>query len=690
MRQSISKNLSDISIDKSTEHIIISAIQFRELSEFSELELLHDLLKEDGRDISVLLHISEPSRMLVSYYEEQIFLGRDHSLSRDINLCSKDDWWGACLSLRNACRIEDGYYPDIQGPPHWIDLDRTIDFWKSQFGVGAVSLFAPPSPENLEEYARSVKNAFSIDLEPTYHVLETRPSATTLARVRALNGLLSKLKSRGRVIPPKLHRSFANRLSVPGAPIDPGSLHKISARFDTKSLDPSKFSSPTNLQNLRKPKPSADWVEASPGDDFRASQYGAAFLPEIESATAKARKRSDQRGTGSTEDIRASHVLPPFAQSQFRSLSRSRFAPHNVMPPEDIAVPAAPFEDTTLARADTVLIVACMKNEAPYILEWIAHHRTIGVNRFLIYTNDCSDGTDALLDRLDTLGIVEHRRNENWRGKSPQQFALNQAQREPSLRSADWIIHIDVDEFIDIRCGNGTLHDALERMPDATNIAMTWRLFGANGKSTLSDALVIEEFDRAAPRFCPKPHTAWGIKTMFRNTGSYGKMSCHRPNKLDPDRRGEVRWMNGSGRDITEEVIDRGWRSSVKSVGYELIQLNHYALRSAESFLIKRQRGRALHVDRTIGLNYWIRMDWSYHRDLSIQRNLPRLKAELARILSDPEVRRLNDAGRKWHRDKAAELRADPEFADLYEKALSLNLTETERAAYALALDMES
>ena len=31
-----------------------------------------------------------------------------------------------------------------------------------------------------------------------------------------------------------------------------------------------------------------------------------------------------------------------------------------------------------------------------------------------------------------------------------------------------------------------------------------------------------------------------------------------------------------------------------------------------------------------------------------------------------------------------------PEFADLYRQALALDLTETERVAYALALDMET
>ncbi|MEC7257978.1 MAG: glycosyltransferase family 2 protein, partial [Pseudomonadota bacterium] len=331
-----------------------------------------------------------------------------------------------------------------------------------------------------------------------------------------------------------------------------------------------------------------------------------------------------------------------------------------------------------------------MKNEAPYIVEWVAYHRAIGIDNFLIYTNDCSDGTSEILDRLQDLGVLQHRSNDAWKGNSPQQHALNKALKEPVIRNAEWIIHIDVDEFINVRCGNGTLDDFLARVPDATNVAMTWRLFGHNGVTDLADDFVIDQFDTCAPKFCPKPHTAWGFKTMLRNTGAYAKLSCHRPNKLDPAFRDQVRWVNGSGHDMTKEAAENGWRNSTKTIGYDLIQLNHYALRSAESFLVKRQRGRALHVDRSIGLNYWIRMDWGDVRDVTIKRNVPRLRAEYDRLMQDDTLRGLHETGLDWHRAKAAELHGMPEFEDLYQQALKVKLNETERVAYALALDMES
>ncbi|MGB0799487.1 MAG: glycosyltransferase family 2 protein, partial [Planktomarina sp.] len=38
-----------------------------------------------------------------------------------------------------------------------------------------------------------------------------------------------------------------------------------------------------------------------------------------------------------------------------------------------------------------------MRNEGPFIVEWVAHMRHIGVADLLVYTNDCDDGTDVLL-----------------------------------------------------------------------------------------------------------------------------------------------------------------------------------------------------------------------------------------------------------------------------------------------------
>ena len=57
------------------------------------------------------------------------------------------------------------------------------------------------------------------------------------------------------------------------------------------------------------------------------------------------------------------------------------------------------------------LIATCMKDEGPFILEWLAWHKSIGIKNFVVFTNDCTDGTVEILDRLDALGELRHLAN---------------------------------------------------------------------------------------------------------------------------------------------------------------------------------------------------------------------------------------------------------------------------------------
>ncbi|MEK7854637.1 MAG: type VI secretion system baseplate subunit TssG, partial [Acidobacteriota bacterium] len=39
-------------------------------------------------------------------------------------------------------------------------------------------------------------------------------------------------------------------------------------------------------------------------------------------------------------------------------------------------------------------------DEGAFLLEWLAHHRASGFTDVLVFSNDCSDGTDLMLDRI--------------------------------------------------------------------------------------------------------------------------------------------------------------------------------------------------------------------------------------------------------------------------------------------------
>ncbi|WP_406645053.1 glycosyltransferase family 2 protein [Aliisedimentitalea scapharcae] len=723
LREKLAEDLARDVAQYKPDTLILSTSQLCTLHRESELEQLHDLLEPLSPDIRIIAHVDEQARLLARHYGAQVMEGRAAPLTRDLALAGDDNWWEACLDTCGPIDPAAGLFEETQGAPYWLDYPALVRHWESVFGSGTVTL-RPYDADRFygAEATEELREMFDISDTIGRAVPARRPTdfpAAWVARGRQLNDLLlTVLAGRKYILPRPLWRSFLNEISLDGPAIDAGALRVVSDHFADINAD-LIADHPTLAPSVFAADPGADpWTECDPGMGYRASQYLLAFLFRIQKATREERKtkgadlarmqppiraeKSAQPAPPPPERHRAPNtlspaaqkILPPLAVKNFEMLQTSSFKPHNklgAVNEEELAAAydAVPMRTLPDGHSGNV-IVGCMKNEAPYIVEWIAYHRAMGVDNFLIYTNDCTDGTSEILDRLQDMGILQHRNNDNWKGNSPQQYALNQALKEPVIKNADWIIHIDVDEFMNVRCGNGTLQDFFDAVPDATNVAMTWRLFGHNGVTRLADEFVIDQFDTCAPKFCPKPHTVWGFKTMFRNIGAYEKISCHRPNKLDQGFKNKVKWVNGSGRDMTGEAAENGWRSSKKSIGYDLLQLNHYALRSAESFLIKRQRGRALHVDRSIGINYWIRMDWSDWRDITIKRNLPRLRAEYDRLMADDQLRYWHNKGLAWHRSKADELHGMEEFRELYEQALKIDLTETERVAYALALDLES
>lgn len=313
-------------------------------------------------------------------------------------------------------------------------------------------------------------------------------------------------------------------------------------------------------------------------------------------------------------------------------------------------------------------IVTCMKNEGPFLLEWIAYHRAVGVTDFLVYTNDCTDGTDSFLSLLQEKGLCQHRANPWQPGgpASPQYTALALAESEQVVQAADWLIAMDVDEFINVKIGDGTLAALFAAIGEANMVSLTWRLFGDSGVIAYDDRPVIAQFDRCAPEITRKPHQAWGFKTLFRNQEIFRKFGVHRPKGLKPEHWEQIRWVNGSGRKMPRNVLLNGWRSTLESYGYDWVQLNHYAVRSVESFLVKRDRGRVNHVDRDQGRNYWFRMSHNADQDGSILRMLPALQAEMQRLLADPEIADAHALSVARHREKIAELRQRPDHQALF------------------------
>ena len=135
-----------------------------------------------------------------------------------------------------------------------------------------------------------------------------------------------------------------------------------------------------------------------------------------------------------------------------------------------------------------ITAVLCVRNEGAFLLDWLAHHLACGVTHVVALSNDCQDGTDLMLDRLAQAGLVTHIRNEGPHDKGGIQFSrLKLADRAQAVQQADWLLALDIDEFVNVHVGARTLPDLIGALPGASAITLTWRLFGNCGGKTVSN-----------------------------------------------------------------------------------------------------------------------------------------------------------------------------------------------------------
>ncbi|NVO23155.1 glycosyltransferase family 2 protein [Donghicola mangrovi] len=320
-----------------------------------------------------------------------------------------------------------------------------------------------------------------------------------------------------------------------------------------------------------------------------------------------------------------------------------------------------------------LLCVSTQRNEGPYLLEWVAHLRACGVTDLLIYSNDCDDGSDDLLDLLDGAGILTHVRHQVPEGESIQWTALKAAWKHPLRKEADWAIVCDVDEFPVIKVGTGQFADLINSVLGGFDaMVLPWRLFGANRVARLHDAPVTGQF-----RMAQRPDAMWPVaatffKTLFRLDGPFNQFGVHRPRQKPEAKAGLPRIVDGSGRPLPEGFVRNTKRLSLFGLptGRNLAEMNHYSLRSAEGFVIKRDRGLPNRTDKAIDLAYWTERNFNEVPEPAIDQIADRVAAERAKLEAIAGIPEAHQRALAWHRQRFADLVTTEAGHKLYSQLL--------------------
>ncbi|MDR0807798.1 MAG: glycosyltransferase family 2 protein [Gemmobacter sp.] len=284
-------------------------------------------------------------------------------------------------------------------------------------------------------------------------------------------------------------------------------------------------------------------------------------------------------------------------------------------------------------------VVCSMRNEGPFIVEWVTWYRMIGFTNILVVTNDCTDHSPALLDALAQAGQVTHLPSDIPATGKVTAAKLRQARAHRAVRRADWVLVCDVDEFLVIHRGAGKLADLLGPAPDFTAMALNWRVFGMSGIQHWQDGLTHRQFLCAGPT--GHSISCW-IKMLHRGGRAFRALGEHGPRWRDPAPQDPpLRLVNCDG------TLVPGWpgggylrKLPPELTSHKTAQINHYMLRSEESWGLKRGTLSAVQGADRYNDSYRASTDRNEVSDLSALRHEAEFDTLHAEMMALPDVAR--------------------------------------------------
>ena len=217
-------------------------------------------------------------------------------------------------------------------------------------------------------------------------------------------------------------------------------------------------------------------------------------------------------------------------------------------------------------------IVAIMKDEEPYVKEWLDYHLLAGVDHFYIYDNDSIPEFKKILQPYIDAGIVTY---TPYPGKIRQFEAYNDAFKRFKFECRYMAI-IDGDEFIFPKSKSTIIEivdEAFASNPNVAALGANWVVYGSNGqeKAELTRG-VLERFTARDSNVNShtKPITNPRLINFFPNS----HYAIYFDGKYSVNENGKP----FQGPFNEEKTADK-------------ISVNHYHTKSYEEYVTKRTRG---------------------------------------------------------------------------------------------------
>ncbi|MDX5412657.1 MAG: glycosyltransferase family 2 protein [Rhodobacterales bacterium] len=302
------------------------------------------------------------------------------------------------------------------------------------------------------------------------------------------------------------------------------------------------------------------------------------------------------------------------------------------------------------AASDQTALVSCMRNEGLFLLEWLAYHQTLGFDHVVVVSNDCTDGSDALLDALAAAGHLTHIRQTVPPGTPPQDAGMALVLDWARAQGVTWLLHIDSDEFLNVTAGDGRLPDLMANAAEADVVAIPWQLFGDAGVTEWSPGMaVLPSFTRGETG--PEPRVTKS-KCLFR-AASFAAATDHNPRQPLVDIPVVV---NPDGVALKSASLYQDRSSRFRPHDLAAInataRINHYAVKSRDLFMMKNDRGdgqgKVGETKYHLGSNWHRSANKNETEDRTILRHWPETQARMASLRQDPAIAAAENACFDW------------------------------------------
>ncbi|MBU8547284.1 MULTISPECIES: glycosyltransferase family 2 protein [Roseomonadaceae] len=235
---------------------------------------------------------------------------------------------------------------------------------------------------------------------------------------------------------------------------------------------------------------------------------------------------------------------------------------------------------------DPIFLVSIMRNEGPYVLEFVAHYKLLGFSKIFIATNNNTDRSLEVFQCLADGGMIEYFLNEVPPLGNPQKSGYRLCLAAARSRASIFYVYpVDADEFLYLT-EDIDISSYVSRFPDAHSISFNWRFYGSDGHKVRPAGLVMENYHWR----CSDSHRgSKTLKTLSLHDSNLRGFGPHFPHHFDLSK---VNSIYSDGQPINPENFRNGishqnWTTS----GHGLAILRHYGIKSLEEYAARKKRG---------------------------------------------------------------------------------------------------